>query len=83
MCIRDRLFYFEPIPEEARAAFAERPLWQALPFVREGRVAALPPVWSFGGMMSAERLARVLGDKLAASTASSDEARSGQGVRHE
>jgi ABC-type Fe3+-hydroxamate transport system substrate-binding protein len=78
-----QLFYFEPIPEEARAAFAERPLWQALPFVRDGRVAALPPVWSFGGMMSAERLARVLGEKLAAGTASSAEARSGQGVRHE
>ena len=59
-----QLFMFEPIPEEVRASFAERPLWQALPFVREGRVASLPAVWSFGGMMSAERFARVLSDKL-------------------
>jgi ABC-type Fe3+-hydroxamate transport system substrate-binding protein len=76
-----QLLYFEPIPEEVRAS-TERPLWKALPFVREGRVASLPPVWSFGGVMSGERLARVLSNRLTAGSAASAEARSG-GVRHE
>jgi ferric hydroxamate transport system substrate-binding protein len=78
-----QLLTFEPIPEEVRATFAERPLWNTLPFVREGRVASLPPVWSFGGVMSGERLARVLGERLAAGGgATSAEARGG-GAGHE
>jgi len=77
-----QLLYFEPIPEEARATFAERPLWKALPFVQRGRVAALPPVWSFGGVMAAERLARALSERLTAGGAASAEMHGGE-VRHE
>jgi ferric hydroxamate transport system substrate-binding protein len=60
-----QLLYLEPLPVEADRTFREGPLWAALPFVREGRIGALPPVWSFGGIASGERLARLLGEKLA------------------
>jgi ABC-type Fe3+-hydroxamate transport system substrate-binding protein len=59
-----RLLYLEPLPAETAKTFRESPLWQALPFVRERRVAALPPVWSFGGVASGERLASLLGETL-------------------
>jgi iron complex transport system substrate-binding protein len=59
-----RLLYLQPVPPEARRALRENPLWQRLPFVREGRVAALPPLWSFGALPSAMRIAHQLGQAL-------------------
>ena len=59
-----QLIYLEPLSDEIRDALKTGPLWSALPFVKAGRVSALPPVWSFGGVASAERLARLLGERL-------------------
>jgi ABC-type Fe3+-hydroxamate transport system substrate-binding protein len=59
-----QLIYLEPLSDEIRDTLKAGPLWSALPFVRDGRVSALPPVWSFGGVASGERLARLLGEKL-------------------
>ncbi len=61
-----RLLYQTPLPEEAKQTLAMDPLWARLPFVREQRVQALPPVWSFGALPSAMRIARLLGDALQA-----------------
>jgi iron complex transport system substrate-binding protein len=56
------VLHIEPF-HEAERLFAT-PLWQAMPFVREGRFRALPPVWTYGGAMSigylAEAIAAVL-----------------------
>lgn len=61
--IRDGVvLYIEPFPE-ADKLFAT-PLWRAMPFVRAGRLAAVPPTWTYGGVMSlgylAENLTRAL-----------------------
>ncbi len=55
---------FEPVPREARPTMEHGPLWQRLPAVAAGRVALLPPVWSFGGLPSAMRFARLLGAQV-------------------
>lgn len=49
-----------PLPPDARRALAEGPIWQALPAVRAGRVAVLPPVNHYGGLPAALRFARLL-----------------------
>jgi iron complex transport system substrate-binding protein len=65
-----RLVYLDPLPAESRTTLATSPLWQALPFVRDGRLTRLPPVWSFGSLPSAQRLARLLAETLPDRTAS-------------
>ena len=41
---------------------AATPLWQAMPFVREGRFQRVPAVWFYGATLSAMHFARVLAD---------------------
>lgn len=50
----------EPLPPEVGRALPDNALWQALPAVRERRVAILPPINHFGGLPSAARFARLL-----------------------
>ncbi|QRM32614.1 ABC transporter substrate-binding protein [Microvirga sp. VF16] len=64
--LQARLFYLEPVPQEARRTIAEGPLWRHLPLVRRGAAAVLPPVLMFGTLPAAARFARVLGTALAA-----------------
>ncbi len=64
-----RVIYLTPLSEDGQRTIAESPLWQRLPFVRNERVAALPPVWPFGALPSAIRIARLLGDVLTTSVA--------------
>lgn len=54
----------EPFPQ-ADQLFST-PLWQAMPFVQEGRFRALPPVWTYGGAMSVGYLAEAIADALTA-----------------
>lgn len=61
-----RLLIFEPVPAEARETMAHGPLWQRLPMVEASRVGLLPKVWSFGGLVSAMRFARVLAEQATA-----------------
>jgi ABC-type Fe3+-hydroxamate transport system substrate-binding protein len=49
-----------PLPPEVRRTLPANALWNALPAVREGRVAVLDPVNHFGGLPSARRFARLL-----------------------
>lgn len=58
------LLYLEPLPPDAARGLAASPLWQRLPLVRAGRAHALPPVWSFNGLLAAERFAGLLEAQL-------------------
>jgi ABC-type Fe3+-hydroxamate transport system substrate-binding protein len=51
-----------PLPPEVARTLAENALWNALPAVRQGRVAVLDPINHFGGLPSARRFARLLTD---------------------
>ncbi|GAB3391677.1 TroA family protein [Azotobacter armeniacus] len=59
------LIYLEPLPPDAERGLAASPLWQRLPLVRAGRMHGLPPVWSFNGLLAAERFAGLLEEHLA------------------
>ena len=43
------------MPEQA-GNMTKSPIWKALPVVKEGQLYNLPPLWSFGGPMSARRM---------------------------
>ena len=45
-------------------AAADSAIWRSLPFVRQGRISLMPPVWFFGGVWSAMRFARGLSTSL-------------------
>lgn len=49
----------------ALEALAALPLFAGLPFLREGRVTILPPILFYGGVPTAERFVRLLGEGLA------------------
>ncbi|MEA3250847.1 MAG: iron-siderophore ABC transporter substrate-binding protein [Pseudomonadota bacterium] len=55
-----RLVVVEPLPAGVEAALADSGLWRRLEPVRNDRVVTLPPVWSFGGLPSAQRFAEQL-----------------------
>lgn len=58
------LITFDPPPPGLAAVLAASPLWQALPFVRAGRMLALPPVLMFGTLPAAVRFADLLVPRL-------------------
>ncbi|WP_376962046.1 ABC transporter substrate-binding protein [Azospirillum sp. A26] len=51
--------------QRALEALADLPLFAGLPFLREGRVTILPPILFYGGVPTAERFVRLLGERLA------------------
>lgn len=46
------------------AALMATPLWQAMPFVREGRFQRVPAVWFYGATLSAMNFVRILDNAL-------------------
>jgi ferric hydroxamate transport system substrate-binding protein len=46
-----------PLPQDVRTALEANPLWHALPAVRERRVALLPVIAPYGGLVSMQRFA--------------------------
>lgn len=50
--------------KRALEALAGLPLFAGLPFLREGRVTILPPILFYGGVPTAERFVRLLGERL-------------------
>jgi iron complex transport system substrate-binding protein len=56
------VLHIEPFAQEAQL-FAS-PLWQAMPFVREQRFAAMPSTWTYGGVFSLQYLAEAIGEAL-------------------
>ena len=59
------LLYLKPMPPGVKDGLAASALWNQLPAVRAGRLYDLPPVWSFNGLMAAERFANLLEARLA------------------
>ncbi|MFP5513178.1 MAG: iron-siderophore ABC transporter substrate-binding protein [Alphaproteobacteria bacterium] len=53
-----------PVPADAVRTLADSALWQALPMVRESRVAVIEPVNHFGGLPAALRFARLAATAL-------------------
>jgi ferric hydroxamate transport system substrate-binding protein len=54
-----------PLPPEVRRTLPANELWNALPAVREGRVAVLDSINHFGGLPSARRFARLFAGAFA------------------
>lgn len=54
------LVVVEPLPTNVAPRLDRSPVWRAMPFATQGRVLRLPPVWSFGGLVAAERFATLL-----------------------
>ncbi|AQH02819.1 ABC transporter substrate-binding protein [Burkholderia sp. KK1] len=54
-----------PFAPDVRAALAASPLWRALPAVREKRVALLPVIAPYGGLISMQRFATAMADARA------------------
>lgn len=52
----DLFVHIGPLPPRAGAS----PVWNALPFVRQHRLATVPTIWMFGGLPSATRFATAL-----------------------
>ncbi|WP_372399446.1 ABC transporter substrate-binding protein [Azospirillum sp. HJ39] len=50
--------------KRALEALAGLPLFAGLPFLRDGRVTILPPILFYGGVPTAERFVRLLGERL-------------------
>lgn len=60
-----RLVLFGKVPPAAMRTMSEGVLWHHLPAIRAGRVTVLPPIWAFGAVPSAMRIAELLGAGLA------------------
>ncbi|PSL14634.1 iron complex transport system substrate-binding protein [Marinobacterium halophilum] len=52
------LLYIEPFPK--RDQLFSMPLWQFMPFVKNDRLAAVKPVWTYGGALSIQHLAEAI-----------------------
>ncbi|RCS21716.1 iron-siderophore ABC transporter substrate-binding protein [Phyllobacterium salinisoli] len=61
-----------PVPPEAREILPRSPIWNALPAVRDKRVAMFDPIDHFGGLPAARRFVRLLGQAGSFLQASSD-----------
>lgn len=56
------LLYFEPFAQLPKLESSR--LWQAMPFVRAGRINAVPATWTYGGAMSLGYLAEAMAQSL-------------------
>lgn len=57
---------FEPTPRDVMAKIGQSPIWQALPFNRNGRLSILPPALAYGMVVEAARFATLLTSALEA-----------------
>ncbi|MBY7731940.1 iron-siderophore ABC transporter substrate-binding protein [Vibrio splendidus] len=49
------IMIFGPLQEEERKQLTQSPLWQAMEFTRTDSVYELPSIWTFGGLIAAQR----------------------------
>ena len=54
-----------PVEASARAGVEKNAIWQALPMVRERRIAVLPVIAPYGGLVSMQRFAQAVAAALA------------------
>ncbi len=60
------LIYIRPWPDADRERLQASDLWPYLPMARSGRITGVGPVWTFGGVLSVPRMARMLANQLMA-----------------
>ena len=61
-----QLIAFDPVPPDLNQQLQQSRLWTELPFIKAGRIATLPPVFMFGALPTALRLAELLVSELEA-----------------
>lgn len=61
---RARVVVMGPLPVGLSQEIAGNRIWHSLPAVKQAPVLFIPAVWSFGGLPSASRFARLLADAL-------------------
>lgn len=49
------IMIFGPLQEEERKQLTQSPFWQAMEFTRTDSVYELPSIWTFGGLIAAQR----------------------------
>ncbi|MGF1721104.1 ABC transporter substrate-binding protein [Vibrio kyushuensis] len=55
---------FGPLKADQRAQLQQSPLWQAMKFTRTDSVYELPPIWTFGGLIAAQRFSNSITKQL-------------------
>ncbi|MEZ9229663.1 iron-siderophore ABC transporter substrate-binding protein [Vibrio amylolyticus] len=55
---------FGPLKPEERKKITQSPLWQALEFTRTDSVYELPAIWTFGGLIAAQRFSNHITEQL-------------------
>lgn len=55
---------FGPLKREERQKITQSPLWQALEFTRTDSVYELPAIWTFGGLIAAQRFSNHITEQL-------------------
>lgn len=58
----DYVLYIQPFAEEEK--LQQSILWQSMPFVKQGHVNSVRPVWNYGGVFSLQRMAEALTESL-------------------
>lgn len=49
------VFYYGPLTDDERKLLNSNPIWKVMKFIREQRAHELPPVWTFGGLVAAQK----------------------------
>ncbi|KOO04219.1 ABC transporter substrate-binding protein [Vibrio nereis] len=58
------LMLFGPLKESERQKLTTSPLWQAMEFTRTNSVYELPAIWTFGGLIAAQRFSENITQQL-------------------
>lgn len=61
---QSNVMIFGPVKPEERQALQNSPLWQAMAFTRTDSVYELPAIWTFGGLIAAQRFSHNITEQL-------------------
>lgn len=61
---QSNVMIFGPLKPEERQALQNSPLWQAMAFTRSDSVYELPAIWTFGGLVAAQRFSHNITEQL-------------------
>ncbi|QXC58495.1 iron-siderophore ABC transporter substrate-binding protein [Vibrio mimicus] len=62
---QSNVMLFGPLKPQDRQVLQTSPLWQVMAFTRENAVYELPPIWTFGGLIAAQRFSDHITELLA------------------
>ncbi|WP_154171598.1 iron-siderophore ABC transporter substrate-binding protein [Vibrio metoecus] len=61
---QSNVMLFGPLKPQDRQVLQTSPLWQVMAFTRENAVYELPPIWTFGGLIAAQRFSDHIAELL-------------------